>query len=82
MADHGPVGGDDSPVGVLVGTALRRAGGSRATAYLTAAASGSFIYIALAEVALPEFTKPGDARTKALFLVLGYAGMSALAVWV
>ena len=71
-----------TPVGVLVGTALRRAGGSRATAYLTAAASGTFIYTALAEVALPEFTKPGDARTKALFLVLGYAGMSALAVWV
>ena len=36
----------------------------------------------LAEVALPEFAKPGDARAKALFLLLGYAGMSALAIWV
>ncbi len=72
-----------TPAGVLAGTALRGAGaGSQAAAHLTAAAAGTFIYVALAEVALPEFAKPGDARAKALFLLLGYAGMSALAIWV
>ena len=71
-----------TPIGVFVGTAVREEGDSTATAVVTAAASGTFIYVALVEVAIPEFDGPGNAFEKTIFVVLGYSLMSMLAIWV
>ena len=71
-----------TPIGVFVGTAVQNAGESAATAVVIAAASGTFIYVALVEVAIPEFERHGNTREKISSIVAGYALMSVLAIWV
>ena len=61
-----------TPVGVLIGTAVQEADESVATAVITAAAAGTFIYVALAEVAIPELEKPGNPLEKTACVVAGY----------
>ena len=71
-----------TPVGVLIGTAVQEADESVATAVITAAAAGTFIYVALAEVAIPELERPGNPLEKTACVVAGYSLMSLLAIWV
>ena len=71
-----------TPVGVMIGTAVQEADDSTATAVVTAAASGTFIYVALVEVAVAELEKPGNALEKTASVVTGFFFMSLLGIWV
>ena len=71
-----------TPIGVFVGSAMQEAGDSKATAVVIAAASGTFIYVALVEVAIPELDRPGNPLEKVACVVSGYFLMGVLAIWV
>ena len=60
----------------------KEAGDSKATAVVIAAASGTFIYVALVEVAIPELDRPGNPLEKVACVVSGYFLMGVLAIWV
>lgn len=72
-----------TPVGIAIGLVVQSyaAHDSIISAILTSFASGTFLYVALVEVILPEFAHKRDKVPKLLLLLVGYCGMAIIAKW-
>lgn len=71
-----------TPVGVLIGALVEASTEGIVSAFITAFAAGTFTYVAVVEVLIPEFKKQQDLILKALALSAGFAGMAVIALWV
>ena len=74
-----------TPLGIVVGTilsvVLAGAAEQLTSTILQSLAAGTFIFVALVEVITHELHKANDRGLKFLMMLLGFVGMSVVAVW-
>lgn len=70
-----------SPIGIMIGYLLGVNSGSTVTGILLSLAAGSFIYVALVEVLIPEFSQEVGLK-KVSSCLLGWLIFTVLAFWV
>lgn len=73
-----------SPAGIVLGMVMtsfaERSARSTVAHAMEAVAAGTFIYVGLVEVLLPEFSRPGERLVKAVLVALGVASMSMVSL--
>eukprot|EP00461_Guttulinopsis_vulgaris_P004655 UN04657 len=71
-----------TPIGILIGLLAESGFEGPVSACLSGFGAGTFLYVSIVEVLLPQFNKQVDTMWKVLALAAGYAGMAAIALWV
>ena len=71
-----------TPRGVLIGALVEASTEGIVSAFITGFAAGTFTYVAVVEVLIPEFKKQKDLFLKAVAASAGFAGMAVIALWV
>lgn len=70
-----------TPIGIILGLFVSNLSGP-VVAAVTGFGAGTFCYVSIVEILLPEFNKQQDVLFKIICLAAGFGGMSALALWV
>jgi zinc transporter ZupT len=71
-----------TPIGVIIGALVLSNTEGIVSAFITGFAAGTFTYVSIVEVLLPEFKKQQDLLFKAIAASVGFAGMAIIALWV
>lgn len=70
-----------TPVGIIIGLAITASGEGHWSAYISALAAGTFLFVAVNEILPKELANPVGKAAKLGYFVLGFASMALLAVW-